>query len=349
MTFYYGRQLSTKTYIEIQDDFDTKIPALTLTLVFSLWIGFRPVHGIFGDTVNYARIFYQIKYEGTLSHISNDEFLWELLVKNCARYTDLDIYFFIVACFYFGFIFLASVRFANRNALICMLFIMGTFSTFSYSVNGIRNGMACSIVLFVISLMDGNKINYIIAAILGFIAINIHKSTMIPLLMMVISWRFIKSFHWAYGFWIFSIILSLVAGGFFMNFFGSLGLDGRESYLTTAPKEGTFSHTGFRFDFLLYSMMPIVLGYYIVIKRGVQDKMYLLILNTYTLSNAFWVIVIRANYSNRFAYLSWFMYGLVLAYPLLKLDIWGNRQGIVLKNIMWAQIAFTLVMQFVYW
>ena len=105
-----------------------------------------------------------------------------------------------------------------------------------------------------------------------------------------------------------------------------------------------FSHTGFRWDFLLYSMMPIVLGYYVVIKRGIQDRTYTILLNTYTLANAFWVMVIRANYSNRFAYLSWFMYPIVLAYPLLRLDVWGDMQGKRLKQIMLAHIGFTWFM-----
>ena len=90
--------------------------------------------------------------------------------------------------------------------------------------------------------------------------------------------------------------------------------------------------------------MPIVLGYYVVIKRGIQDRTYTILLNTYTLANAFWVMVIRANYSNRFAYLSWFMYPIVLAYPLLRLDVWGDMQGKRLKQIMLAHIGFTWFM-----
>lgn len=125
--------------------------------------------------------------------------------------------------------------------------------------------------------------------------------------------------------------------------FAGLGFDDRLSYLTDYDI-GMFSHTGFRWDFLLYSMMPIVLGYYVVIKRGIQDRTYTILLNTYTLANAFWVMVIRANYSNRFAYLSWFMYPIVLAYPLLRLDVWGDMQGKRLKQIMLAHIGFTWFM-----
>ena len=37
----------------------------------------------------------------------------------------------------------------------------------------------------------------------------------------------------------------------------------------------------------------------------------------YILANTFWILVIRANFSDRFAYLSWFIYSAVLIYPLV--------------------------------
>ena len=95
-------------------------------------------------------------------------------------------------------------------------------------------------------------------------------------------------------------------------------------------------------------MMPILLGYYVVIKRGISNRTYLILLNTYTLANAFWVMVIRANFSNRFAYLSWFMFPIVLAYPLFKFNIWGIHQGKKASMIMLAHVAFTWFMAFVY-
>lgn len=77
--------------------------------------------------------------------------------------------------------------------------------------------------------------------------------------------------------------------------------------------------------FLLYSSMPILLGFYILQKRKITDRIYVILLNTYILANAFWIIVINASFSNRFAYLSWFLYPIVLVYPLLKLSIWKDQ------------------------
>jgi hypothetical protein len=127
-----------------------------------------------------------------------------------------------------------------------------------------------------------------------------------------------------------------------------MGFDDRLSeYINAEIDEGTFSSVGFRWDFLLYSSMPLILGYYLLFKKKVYDKTYLFILGTYILANSFWIMVIRAEYSNRFAYLSWFMYPLVISYPLTRLRIWPKTQGEKTAIILAAHFAFTFLMTFI--
>lgn len=146
--------------------------------------------------------------------------------------------------------------------------------------------------------------------------------------------------------WLFSIVLSVSIGGALETYFASLNVVDDErfsSYLLNKNFSDQFSYTGFRWDFLLYSVMPIWLGWYVVIKRKIYNDQYLLLLHTYLLSNAFWIMLIRASFSNRFAYLSWFMYPIVLAYPLLILPVWRcNRRKIVI--ILMAHYMFTYLM-----
>ncbi len=281
---------------------------------------------------------------------SNSEWLWKAFMHECSQVTDVNTFFTLVDIGYFGLTLWACRKLTPNNVLVSFLFCLGAFSYFTYGTNGIRNGLACSVILLMLSFITGNKREKIIAAALAFVAFNIHRSTALPILMSVLTLLSVRNFKTAYCFWILSIFISLVAGNAVTSIFAGLGFDDRmHSYLTTAPKAEEFSHTGFRWDFLIYSMMPIVLGYYVIAKRGIRDRNYELLLNTYTLCNAFWVMIIRANFSNRFAYLSWFMYPIVLAYPLLKLDIWGERQGKYLKNIMLAHIGFTWFMSTFYW
>ena len=66
---------------------------------------------------------------------------------------------------------------------------------------------------------------------------------------------------------------------------------------------------------------------------------------TYIYSNAVWVLLIRLPFTNRFAYLSWFLYAIVLAYPLFKFHLWRN-QGQKVAMIMMAHVSFTFLMCF---
>lgn len=336
------------SYALIRRGRNNLIWAVFICLTYAFWIGYRPTYGYyFGDTTMYAHYFQLMK--SGLMPAEDGEWVWQLLVYKCAQYMEVSDFLTIVDLLYFGCTLWACKRFTSNDVLISFLFCLGAFSFFSYGTNGIRNGLACSIVLLALSYFEGGAKNKIIAGVLAFLAFNIHRSTALPLLMAVISLYFIRSFKWAYTFWILSIIISLLAGETITALFAGMGFDDRLTYLTNEQEEGVFSHSGFRWDFLIYSMMPILLGYYIVIRHGIRNKTYEMLLNTYTLSNAFWIMVIRANYSNRFAYLSWFMYPIVLAYPLLKVDVWGEIQGVRLKEIMFAQIAFTWFMQTIYW
>ena len=46
----------------------------------------------------------------------------------------------------------------------------------------------------------------------------------------------------------------------------------------------------------------------------------------YCVANAFWIIVIRATYSNRIAQISWFILPLVMSYPTSKKRFWTDHE-----------------------
>lgn len=316
--------------------------ATILTIFFALVIGFRPLSAIFGDSWVYNYTYGLMKNNIGGAYETSSEWIWSETMYFCSQTVDVSIFFTLVSLGYFGFTLLACKTLTPNNVLVSLLFCLGAFSFYTYATNGIRNGLACSIVLYIIVLCTKSVKNPIIFVLI-FIVFNIHRSSILPLVSLFASIYIVKSYKWAYTFWLLSIIISLVAGGFITSIFAGLGFDDRLSYLTSTG-DGHYTKTYFRWDFLIYSMMPIILGYYVVIKKGIQDKTYLILLNTYTLANAFWIMIIRANYSNRFAYLSWFMYPLVLAYPLMKLDIWGSQQGKRASQIMLAHVGFTWFM-----
>lgn len=144
--------------------------------------------------------------------------------------------------------------------------------------------------------------------------------------------------------WFGCIVISLIAGGTFQNLFISIGFDERMSSYSSIEDDSmsAFSHTGFRWDFLLYSAMPVLLAM-VVRNKGIYDSNFTLLANTYIIANSFWVLVCRVAFSNRFAYLSWFLYALVIAYAVIRIPIWNNQDRIA-GWILIAHTSFTFIM-----
>lgn len=326
--------------------------AIILMVILTIVLGLRPVTGGFGDTANYARQFERMQYnpDWKMYELETDsnsqDKLFVYLMLLFARFTDVELFFLFVEFIYIGGTLFACKRLFPRNPFGAFLIAVGSFSFFAYGINGIRSGVSLSLVLVALSLLKGRFKNIIIPIGLCVVALFIHKSSILPSIMLLTSYFLIKKFNWALLFWIISIGISLLFGDTISAFFEGLGFDDRlDKYIKGAEDEdmmSEFSKTGFRWDFLLYSSVPIFIGYYFVNMRQLSSKTYTLILNTYILTNAFWVMIIRAAFSNRFAYLSWFLFPFALAYPFIKFYYdkgQYNKLGVlVLLNIIVTMI-----------
>lgn len=311
----------------------------------TLYVGLRPISGrYFGDMGMYAHG-YRMSDVNSFSGFFNfhAEWFFEFIMKTCkTTIGDISIWFLIVEIFYFGCQFWACKRLLHENVWMAILFVFFSYQFFTFGTNGLRNGMACSIMMLAISFFSKRNIyNYTVGFVLFLLAMGCHRSVMIPMAAVVGALFFIKEIKHAIWIWILCILFSLVSGNFFVNLFSSLGFDDR---MIMYSESGTaeFSHTGFRWDFLLYSAMPIWLVWYID-RKDIQDKTFTLLANTYILANSLWVLICRIPFSNRFAYLSWFLYGLVLAYAVIRVPIWKDQD----KKAGWILLAhsfFTIFM-----
>ena len=171
-----------------------------------------------------------------------------------------------------------------------------------------------------------------------------HNAMMIPAAAFLIAISLDKTKWFLYG-WLLCIPLSLVLGGSLELFFNDLVESERTvGYLSDTDEfSEQFSSTGFRWDFLLYSMSGVYAVWYFIIKQKYEDKTYSLICNTYLIANSFWILVIRASFSNRFAYLSWFLLGIVIIYPFLKRKFF-SEQHILMGRLIFVYFAFTYIM-----
>ena len=324
----------------------SKAVILLMTFLI-LFIGFRPMM-VGADTGSYM-IKYQKMMDGLFEPSESvKDRLFQDFQYLCSQMMSVSLFFFVVACLYITPIYIACKRMIRNNATYLLLAAMGAFSFFSYGVNGIRNGLATSLVFLALSHISGNIKSKLWCCLLCFIAINFHGSALLPVIAMLISFliRYPKLMFFVWGL---SVLISLVVGQNIGNIFMAIGLDQRMGhYMTlenTTETEAAIAAAGFRWDFLIYSFMPILMGWYCIFKKKICDLNYHLLLGTYIYSNAVWVILIRIPYSNRFAYLSWFLYAIVLAYPLFKFHLWRN-QGRKVAIIMMAHVSFTFLMYF---
>ena len=321
---------------------------LVLSLIFIFWLGGRPASGMyFGDSANYA-LEYSMATSAESVHVDwHGEWVWGLITFLCKSFgLGVQGFFTVIEAGYILSVLWAVKRFMPTNPLLGILFVFTSLMFFSFGTNGLRNGLACHIILLAMSFFFDDK--YIIGGLLCLAAFGIHRSVMLPIVGMVAGRFIIKDVRLALLFWVGSIFLSLIVGNSAINFFASLGFDSRMSSYNTIEFAESFRHTGFRWDFLFYSSFPVIMGWYVCEKKKIKDDWYRTLCVTYCLCNAFWVMVIRAAFSNRFAYLSWFIYPIVIAYPLINLPVWDDQDRKT-AYILAAYCGFTVFMQVIYW
>ena len=353
----YNNMRSLKGYTVISQR-DNYTPLIMFSLFYILFFGLRPVSILFGDTVIYEKLYNVMQSYGVyrldlledgsieVSDNASSDWLFYSVMFLCAQVMSVNSFFVIVMFFYITMMYQGCRKLDFKHGATLMLFCIGAFSFYGYSVNGIRNGVACSFVILALAqFCRGEKLW---PAILAFIALGCHKSVALPIVCALFSY-YIKKPKYMYIIWVGSIFISLAIGGYLSNMLTLLGFDERlaqnlQSGADVEQAWGVEMENRFRWDFLLYSSMPIVLGWYAIFKRKVYNITYLMLLGTYMYANAFWVVLIRSLFSNRFAYLSWFLYPIVLSYPLMTLPVFKKQHSKKTAWILLAHFGFTTVM-----
>ena len=328
--------------------------ALLLTIIIILYLGLRPYGSIFVDSNSYRYGFaYLPLYDEYLPINIKTEWFWHNF-NHFLKEIGLNEYEFtlVIEFVYLGGMFVTSLILMRKNLWMAMLFFFTAFSTYSYGTNGIRNGMACSIELVAVALLATNRKYLPGVLLLMFLALGIHRSTMLPSAALLMSAFVIKDPKIAIRFWLLSIAISLIGGQYIEQFFSSLGFDDRMSRYSEGGRDedtmSEFSKTGFRWDFLFYSIWPVIMTWYLTMYRKFKDRTFNVIANTYIFCNAFWIMVIRASFSNRFAYLSWLLFPLVIAYPLFRMNLW-KEQDRKTAIIFFLYSGFVFFMFFIFY
>ena len=314
-------------------------PDIIYPLVIAYYIGNRPYDtGFFGDTGAYVHELSMMRGDIFKFDFGVNNLIWDNFFQyaGCTG-MNASVFFTIIALIYFlGIYFACSKIFPENHTIAFCVYLCG-LSTYSFGMNGIKNGAAASLMLMAIAYHKNLKIS-ILFVLLSW---GFHHAMVLPV-GAYIAMRFVKNPIYYFYFWLFSLVMAAFHVTFFQTLFASFADDQGAKYLV---EEGGSYRTGFRLDFILYSAVPIYFGYRMIDKYKLADEFYKVILVLFLFTNGVWMLCMYANYTNRIAYLSWFMYPIILIYPFVNLK-YSPKQLIEAKYIIMGHLAFTLFFMF---
>ena len=312
---------------------------LILIIILILFIGLRPVANVFWDMMNYNMSYELIQNSeqfGFEWNWDSQNFIFDNIFNYLAlNWYDIFIFFFIIAIIYFGCLYFSIKKLFPNDMLYALVVYLGALSTFNYATNGIKAGAAASI--FILAFVFYKK--PLIAALCCILSLGFHHAMIIPIYAFILSY-FIKNPKWFFIGWFFCLVLSFFHIEGITDYLAQFADEKGQEYLLGDENDWS-GKKGFRFDFILYALPPILIGYWINFRLKINNRCYNLILNTYLLSNAVWLLCMYIPYNSRIAYLSWFILPIVLIYPFLKIKL-PIQQYKTLNFFTASYLAYTL-------
>lgn len=311
-----------------------------LALFCVLFIGWRDwrVGEVFVDSVVYGEGYLDFAYR-RMEDAKDVGFY--ILQKICTSFgLSVNAFFITCAALYVVPQVIVAKRISKEYAFIIVLMIITAFQFYSFGVNCVRNGLAFSFML----LAFVNYKKKIPVIILAVIAISFHRSAVLPLLAYICARFYNKNIKVYLIAWLLSIPLSFIAKEYFTDFILSIDFlsDRADGYLLSEADKDLFSKVGFRYDFVLYSSAPIILGWYFLEIKKFENHFYRILYCTYLFANACWIVINTIPYSDRFAALSWFLMPLLLIYPFIFCSQVKSRYSKMVGMLI-AQLCFMLI------
>lgn len=308
-------------------------------------IGMRPISDYFVDMTAYNYVLKSLQGEQFYFTTDTDNLIFDNFLQwwGCNGY-NTQFFFLAIATLYFGCAYIGIRRLFSEHSLIAFLVFLGAFSTFSYATNGIKAGVAASIFIMALGYVD---IKWICIPLM-IVSIGFHHSMVLPVVAFIITIVF-KNPKWYYYGWFICFILACFHVTFFQTLFGNIVDEQGAIYLLATP-ETTTAHIRFRPDFVLYSAVPVLMGFRVeLVKQKVVTPIYKTLMHLYLTSNAVWMLCMYASFTNRIAFLSWFIYPILIIYPFLDKHNQDLKRNSKLVKAVLYHLSFTFFMVFIYY
>lgn len=321
-----------------------KIGIAIMFIISVLFIGLRDPYDndiYFGDTIRYTYFYENLNEIETYKDYGYHAYMY--FFKNILTF-DIVAYY-LSTSFIYVYLQYRSLKNLNISSVLYPFVILCTTMSFwNYGINGIRAGLASAFFLY--GLTTSKRYARILTFLVSFL---IHKSFILPIAALYIV-NFCGSVKIYLRFWILTVFISILMGNVILDFVSqhlsflvSDSDDRVNNYITSSvtPEGGRF-----RLDFVIYSLVPILLATYFIYIKKFNNLIYSTIFKTYLLTNGIWILLIYANFTNRFAYLSWILIPILIIYPLIFQKGLVKNRYLFIWCVIIINICFTLLMFF---
>lgn len=261
-------------------------------------------------------------------------FLSYVLCKNEILYWLFYTIFYCLAYYK-----VAQKYFPFQYAGYFVLCVVSTMGFVSFGSNAIRAGFGISLLLF--AFCSDNrwlKVVYIL------LAVGCNMPMLIPVTGLLLSKYILKKDRHCEIIWLMCLLITSFTSIVSDVMSIASVIDARANGYVDPSDGSDVYRSGFRFDFIIYTIVPILLARFFKKRLLEENPTYNLLYRTYLLVSSLWLLIIRVPYTDRFVYLAWFMIPFLLMYPLLngKLIIKRHNTVVLLIISLYAFINLAL-------
>lgn len=294
--------------------------------IASIATGFRPV-GVGSDTEGYIA-FLNVATGKSWEELSQQRFEpgFKLLVWVLTNlWRDHQVTLTAIALVFFSLLVVAIRRhFHDKLAATFVIAIyFSFFTTYYYSVNTIRQGLAMGLSLISFHYLAKRRWGF--AILFAAMAPFFHGSALIILsVVLVVALATLRRppLRIFVTFWLASIVMSILKlNDFFMSTLLKMaGVTKQVEFYTNDARLLHYSLNGFRLDFALFSAAPLVL----FIRKSPDTDEDRTLLITYLALNSVYFMLNFLAYQDRIASYSWFMIPIIIGKAFLRYK-WDNK------------------------
>ncbi len=336
-------------YLENFPTINLKAGSVFLLLVTIGFIGLRDPLGhwsYFGDTGAYTRTFDLIQ-RGIRTEFSKDVGFY-IFMKLCSQIMGIQGFYLLSAIIYVGLPYLTFKKWFGQYAFFALAAFVTAMSFWGFGINGVRSGLASSIFIFALGFRDKKWVLYSLLLL----SVTFHKSMLLPL-MAYIFVSYYTNTKVLMLVWLSAIPVSLIVRqdletfALVSNIFttNTIIADNRALTYFSGQDNNLYNEQHFRLDFVIYSAIPILLAYWQLFKNKYKNRLFSLLVNIYLIANTAWVLLIYVPFTNRLAYLSWFLMPVILIFPFIAKEE-SKFNNKIIGLILFGSLIFSLLMQF---